>query len=152
MRINNAMPLNRRYCRPWTAKFLSDLSRVHSERFRNALVVTSAVRTADYQRHLLLINGNAAPAEGDLASPHLTGATVDIAKKSMSMAEVGWLRAYLLPLQTSGKVDVEEEFRQSCFHITVYNGYLPPETIPPVPTAPARRRGRSSVLLAARLH
>lgn len=151
LRINDAMPVNRRYCRPWTAKFLRDLARVHSQRFGAALVVTSAVRTAEYQRHLLLINGNAAPAEGGLASPHLTGATIDIAKKGMSMAAIGWLRAYLLPLQTSGKIDVEEEFRQACFHITVYNSYLPPATIPPALTIPSRRHGGRGAILAARL-
>lgn len=36
------------------------------------------------------------------------------------------MRAWLLPLQTAGKIDVEEEFKQSCFHITVYKSYIPP--------------------------
>ena len=87
--------------------------------------MNSAVRTVAYQRHLLRINGNAAPAEGDVASPHLTGATIDIAKKGLSPSEVGWMRAYLLPLQAAGKIDVEEEFEQACFHITVYKDYAP---------------------------
>jgi len=30
------------------------------------------------------------------------------------------MRAWLLPLEKAGEIDVEEEFRQSCFHITVY--------------------------------
>jgi hypothetical protein len=34
------------------------------------------------------------------------------------------MRAYLLPLQTAGKIDVEEEFQQSCFHISVYKSYV----------------------------
>jgi hypothetical protein len=44
----------------------------------------------------------------------------------LSRKEVAWMRAWLLPLQTAGKIDVEEEFRQSCFHITVYKSYVPP--------------------------
>ncbi len=72
------------------------------------------------------MNGNAAPAEGDIASPHLTGAAIDIGKKGLSLSEISWLRAWLLPLQTAGKIDVEEEFYQACFHITVYRSYAPP--------------------------
>jgi hypothetical protein len=33
------------------------------------------------------------------------------------------MRAWLLPLEQAGEIDVEEEFRQSCFHITVYKSY-----------------------------
>jgi hypothetical protein len=52
------------------------------------------------------------------------------------------MRAYLLPLQTAGKIDVEEEFKQSCFHISVYRTYLKPR---PVPASPSK----SSALLAS---
>ncbi len=123
LRVDERLPENRRFCRGWTGYFLSDLARVHYARFHTSLQINSAVRTVEYQRHLLRINGNAAPAEGDIASPHLTGATVDIAKKGLSPSEVSWMRAYLYPLQASGKIDVEEEFHQSCFHITVYKSY-----------------------------
>ena len=121
--VNPSLPANRRYCRPWTAKFLSNLARAHADRFGRPLQVNSAVRTVEYQRSLQRINGNAAPADGDVASPHLTGATIDLAKKGLSPSEVAWMRAYLLPLQSAGKIDVEEEFYQSCFHITVYRAY-----------------------------
>ena len=43
-------------------------------------------------------NGNAAAAEGDIVSPHLTGATIDIAKQGLSRQEMGWMRSWLLPL------------------------------------------------------
>jgi hypothetical protein len=145
LRINTDLPVNRRYCRPWTSHFLADLSRVHYARFHRPLQVNSAVRTVEYQRRLIEVNGNAAPAEGDIASPHLTGATIDIAKKGLSMSEVAWMRAYLLPLQTAGKIDVEEEFYQSCFHITVYKSYAPPLQSKPTP----HERGSKSALIAA---
>ena len=35
------------------------------------------------------------------------------------------MRTYLSPLIDQGKIDVEEEFQQSCFHISVYKNYLP---------------------------
>jgi hypothetical protein len=124
--INGNLPANRRYCRPWTATFLADLARAHAARFHRSLEVSSAVRTVEYQKQLAKVNGNAAAAEGDIASPHLTGAAIDIAKKSLSAKEIGWLRAWLLPLQEAGKIDVEEEFQQSCFHITVYKSYAAP--------------------------
>lgn len=126
LRVNPDLPVNRRYCRPATARFLSDLARSHYARFRRPLQVNSAVRTVSFQRALMEINGNAAAAEGDLASPHLTGAAIDIGKKGLSLSEIAWLRAWLFPLQTAGKIDVEEEFYQACFHITVYSSYLRP--------------------------
>jgi len=148
LRLNPDLPANRRYCRPWTARFLADLAHSHYARFHRSLQVNSAVRTVEYQRSLIAINGNAAPADGDIASPHLTGAAVDIGKKGMSFSELSWMRAWLLPMQTAGKIDVEEEFYQSCFHITVYRGYAPP----PPPRTIARRRHTSTALLATGVH
>jgi hypothetical protein len=126
VQVDERLPANRRYCRPWTAQFLSTLARAHYARFHTPLQVNSAVRTVEFQQHLMHINGNAAPAEGDTASPHLTGQAVDIAKHGLSLEEIAWLRGYLLPLVQQGKVDVEEEFQQSCFHISVYKKYQPP--------------------------
>jgi len=121
--INPTLPENRRYCRPWTASFLADLARDHEAEFHRPLLVSSAVRTVEYQRKLQRTNGNAASAEGDIASPHLTGATIDIVKQGMNRRELTWMRDHLLPIQQSGHIDVEEEFRQACFHITVYKSY-----------------------------
>lgn len=123
--VNPSLEANRRYCRPWTSRFLSDMAAAHYQRFKRPLQVNSAVRTVAYQRQLVRINGNAAPAGGDIASPHLTGATIDIGKKGLSLSEIGWIRAYLLPLQQAGRIDVEEEFAQACFHISVYKNYVP---------------------------
>jgi hypothetical protein len=127
LNVNQNLPENRRYCRPWTASFLTDLARTHAAEFHGPLEVSSAVRTVAYQKQLMKVNGNATAAEGDVASPHLTGASIDIAKQGLTRQEIGWMRAWLLPLETAGKIDVEEEFRQSCFHITVYKSYVPPK-------------------------
>lgn len=121
--INGSLPVNRRYCRPWTANFLTDLSRAYAAEFGSPLMVTSAVRTVEYQRKLIGVNGNAAPAEGDVASPHLTGGAIDIAKSSMTKKQLAWMRRWLMPLQDAGQIDVEEEFKQACFHISVYDTY-----------------------------
>ncbi len=147
LRVNPDLPANRRFCRPWTARFLADLARVHYARFHRPLQINSAVRTVAFQRALLAINGNAAPADGDVASPHLTGAAIDIGKHGLTFSELAWMRAWLLPLQTAGKIDVEEEFYQSCFHITVYRTYVPPAP----PRLVAGRRHTSTTLLAARI-
>jgi hypothetical protein len=125
LEIDPRLPLNRRYCRPWTAKFLSNLSRAHQDIFGRPLQLTSAVRTVSFQRHLARYNGNAAPTAGDTASPHLTGQAIDLGKKGMSLQEIAWMRAVLGQLQASGKLDVEEEFEQACFHISVYKTYAP---------------------------
>jgi hypothetical protein len=123
--VNGNLPVNHRYCRPWTARFISDLASAHQAEFHRPLEVSSAVRTVDYQKRLMLVNGNAAPAEGDVVSPHLTGAAIDIAKDNLSRAEMAWMRRHLLAIEAAGKIDVEEEFQQSCFHITVYKNYMP---------------------------
>lgn len=136
--VNGNLPVNHRYCRPWTARFLADLAHSHAAEFHRPLEVSSAVRTVDYQKRLMGINGNAAAAEGDIVSPHLTGATIDIAKSPLSREEVSWMRSRLLALEEAGKIDVEEEFQQSCFHITVYKSYTPPA--PMVTRKPRRRR------------
>jgi hypothetical protein len=81
------------------------------------------VRTVEYQKRLMRTNHNAAEAEGDIVSPHLTGATIDIAKSGLSKKEMLWMRNQLLNYQNAGVLDVEEEFRQRCFHITVYKNY-----------------------------
>jgi hypothetical protein len=130
LQIDERLPVNRRYCRPWTAEFLAALASAHYAHFHTPLQVNSAVRTVEFQQHLLRINGNAAPAEGDIASPHLTGQAIDIAKHGLSLTEIAWLRGYLLPLVQEGKVDVEEEFQQACFHISVYKKYLPSADAP----------------------
>ncbi len=54
--VNPALPDDRRYCRPWTADFLTDLSRAHRTQFHTPLMVSSAVRTVEYQMQLMRIN------------------------------------------------------------------------------------------------
>ena len=153
--VNPALPENRRYCRSWTAKFLTDLAKQHAAAFHRPFQVNSAVRTVDYQKHLMRVNGNAAAAEGDIVSPHLTGATIDIGKQGMTRSELMWMRRQLYALQNAGKIDVEEEFEQACFHITVYKNYSATrpahelaqpavrEAAAPRPPAPSTRRHSS---------
>ena len=133
LRVDDRLPENRRYSRPWTAAFLAALSRDFYSSFHSPLQVNSAVRTVAFQQHLLRTNLNAASAAGDEASPHLTGQAVDIAKHGLSLAQIAWMRTYLGPLIDQGKIDVEEEFQQACFHISVYRNYLP--TVPGVTVA-----------------
>lgn len=125
--VNPGLPEDRRYCRPWTADFLANLGRDYQAKFHKSLIVSSAVRTVEYQKRLMRTNHNAAEAEGDIVSPHLTGATIDIAKSGLSKKEMLWMRNQLLNYQNAGVLDVEEEFRQRCFHITVYKNYAPGE-------------------------
>ncbi len=141
---NDALPLNRRYARPWTVRFLHDLARAHYARFGTPLIVTSAARTVEFQRRLVRVNGNAAPPTGDIASPHLYGQAIDLAKRGMSLTEIIWMRAYLTPVEDDGKIDVEEEFQQACFHISVYRRYLGIAA----PQKPAQQLQRPTLLQA----
>jgi hypothetical protein len=125
LRVDERLPEDRRFSRPWTAAFLSVLASDHYAAFHQPLKVDSAVRTVKFQQRLTHSNGNAAPSTGDTASPHLTGQAVDIAKRGLTITEIAWMRAYLQPLIDQGKIDVEEEFQQACFHISVYRSYDP---------------------------
>jgi hypothetical protein len=147
LEVNGNLPESHRYCRPWTARFLTDLARSHAAEFHRPLEVSSAVRTVEYQKRLMGINGNAAAAEGDIVSPHLTGATIDIAKSGLGLPEVAWMRTRLLALEEAGKIDVEEEFQQACFHITVYKSYAP--AVPAVTRKPSQRRPAPRPQIAA---
>jgi hypothetical protein len=123
LHVNPELPENRRCARPWTARFAADIAHAYYARFAQPLELNSAVRTISYQLRLQRVNGNAAAIGGETASPHLTGQAVDFGKRGMSMAEIAWMRAYLLPLMHTGAIDVEEEFQQSCFHVSVYRSY-----------------------------
>lgn len=131
VRVDDRLEWNRRYCRPWVAQFLGAIGAAHYGEFHRALQVNSAVRTVSFQTRLMRRNGNAAQADGEAASPHLTGQAIDLAKKGLSAAEVAWMRLYLARLVSEGRIDVEEEFRQACFHVSVYKKYAP--------TVPAQR-------------
>lgn len=140
--VNSTLPDELRYCRPWTAKFLADFARAHDALFHRPIIVSSAVRTVEYQRQLERVNGNAAAAEGDIVSPHLTGGTIDVAKSELPRQERDWMRAWLKPLETAGKIDVEEEFKQACFHITVYENYRPQPALDLAQKSPAKPKSR----------
>jgi uncharacterized protein YcbK (DUF882 family) len=131
LEVNEELPMNRRYARPWTVKFVSDMARAYFARFHEPLRLNSAVRTVEYQLRLQRVNGNAAAVEGETASPHLTGQAIDFGKHGMSVAEIAWMRSALLPLMQAGKIDVEEEFQQACFHISVYESYAPKKRVAP---------------------
>ena len=114
---------NRRFCRPWTRAFLEDLSQSFFAEFHQPIQVTSLVRTVDQQARLQRRNKNAAPIDGDTASSHLAGLTVDIGKRPMSRKQRAWFDQYVLKLQQLGLVEAAEERRQACYHIMVSNRY-----------------------------
>lgn len=122
LRIASNIPQNRRYCRPWTLTFLQDLSYDYWMHFGVPIQLNSAVRTVRTQRGLLRWNRNAAPTHGDLASSHLAGLTVDIARRGLTQEQKRWIQIYLLSLGDS--VIVEEELRYGgCFHICIKENY-----------------------------
>jgi Family of unknown function (DUF5715) len=116
----------RRYCRAWTAQFLTDLSNDFYTTFHEPIMVDSAVRTVQVQKKLRRYNHNAAPIDGEAASSHLAGLTIDLARKRMTKAEVRWIELRLLYYHARGWVIVEEEHAQLCFHIMVSGRYGEP--------------------------
>jgi hypothetical protein len=78
------------------------------------------------QKKLRRHNRNAAPAEGEIASSHLAGVTVDLQRRGMTKAEIHWVENYLVPMKAAGLVEPEEERRQWVFHIMVSDRYTEP--------------------------
>lgn len=121
--VDKRLPPERRYCRPWVAAFLLDLSDAFYHDYHQPLLVDSAVRTVRVQRSLLRWNKNAAPAHGELESVHIAGIAVDIARRPLTGDQIRWLEFRLEYYHALGLVIVEEELKQPCFHIVVSGDY-----------------------------
>src|SRR5882672_8475475 len=126
LRIDPRLDPDRRYCRPWTRDFVEDLAAAYHQQFGAQIQVNSAVRTVLVQKKLRRHNRNAAPAEGEIASSHLAGVTVDLQRRGMSKAEIHWVENYLVPMKAAALVEPEEERRQWVFHIMVSDRYTEP--------------------------
>src|SRR5215471_16770480 len=123
LRIDPRLDPGRRYCRPWTRDFVEDLSQAYYRQFHEQIQVNSAVRTVKIQKKLRRHNRNAAPAEGDTASSHLAGLTLDLQRRGMTKDEIRWMEHYLFYMKSLGLVEPEEERRHWCFHIMVSGHY-----------------------------
>jgi len=123
LRFDPRLDPSRRYCRPWTRDFVQDIAQAYYNRFHEQIQVNSAVRTVKMQKRLRHHNRNAAPAEGDTASSHLAGVTVDLQRRGMTKEQVRWMEHYLFYMKALGLVEPEEERGQWVFHIMVSNRY-----------------------------
>src|SRR6266404_7557118 len=123
LRFDPRLDPSRRYCRPWTRDFVQDIAQAYYHRFHEQIQVNSAVRTVKVQKKLRRHNRNAAPAEGDTASSHLAGLTLDIQRRGMSKQEIHFVERYLFYLRALGLVEPEEERRQWVFHVMVSERY-----------------------------
>jgi hypothetical protein len=123
LRIDPRLDPSRRYCRSWTLDFVDDLSQAYFNRFHDQIQVNSAVRTVKVQRKLRRHNRNAAPWEGETASSHLAGVTVDLQRRGMGKEQIRWVERYLFYMKALGLVEPEEERRQWVFHIMVSGRY-----------------------------
>lgn len=118
----NLLP-NRRYCKPWTRDFVEDMGKAYYDEFGTYIQINSAVRTAEQQRKLRRHNRNAAPIEGDAASSHMAGLTVDINKRGLTRKQHKWIEDYLKKYRDEGLIEVAEERRQACFHVMISERY-----------------------------
>ncbi len=123
LKIEPSLDPSRRYCRPWTRDFVEDLSESYYRQFHAQIQLNSAVRTVKMQKKLRRRNRNAAPAEGDTASSHLAGITVDLQRRGMTKEQMRFVEHYLFYLNALGLVEPEEERHHWCFHIMVSNRY-----------------------------
>jgi hypothetical protein len=123
LKIEPSLDPSRRFCRPWTRDFVRDLSEIYYGQFHEQIQLNSAVRTVKVQQKLRRHNRNAAPAEGDTASSHLAGITVDLQRRGMTKEQLRFVERYLFYLNALGLVEPEEERRHWCFHVMVSDKY-----------------------------
>ncbi len=139
LKIEPSLDPSRRFCRPWTRDFVQDLSEVYYRQFHAQIQVNSAVRTVKVQKKLRRRNRNAAPAEGDTASSHLAGITVDLQRRGLTIEQMRFVEHYLFYLKALDLVEPEEERRHWCFHVMVserYSDWRETQTVFPRPPAP----------------
>jgi Family of unknown function (DUF5715) len=139
LKIEPSLDPSRRYCRPWTRDFVADLSEAYYRQFHAQIQVNSAVRTVKVQKKLRRHNRNAAPVDGDTASSHLAGVTVDLQRRGLSKDQIRFVERYLFYLHAIGLVEPEEERRHWCFHVMVsdrYSDWRQTQTIFPQPPSP----------------
>lgn len=110
--------------------FLSGFGRTVCSEFGRPVKVNSAVRHVPRQLQLILGTGfdgrnyNAAPVSGPRASPHLTGAAVDIAILGMPKGFLEVASEILLGLEGAGLIDATLETEAAnVLHITVFREY-----------------------------
>jgi hypothetical protein len=123
LRFDPRLDPSRRFSRPWTRDFTEDLGQAYYHRFHQQIQVNSAVRTVKVQKKLRRHNRNAAPSDGDTASSHLAGVTVDLQRRGMSRPQIRWMEHYLFYMKALGLVEPEEERHQWVFHIMVSGRY-----------------------------
>jgi len=139
LKIEHGLDASRRFCRPWTRDFVQDLSEAYYREFHAQIQVNSAVRTVKVQKKLRRHNRNAAPIDGDTASSHLAGVTVDLQRRGLSKEQIRFVERYLFYLNALGLVEPEEERRHWCFHVMVsdrYTAWRQTQTIFAHPLAP----------------
>ena len=135
LRVDPRLDPSRRFCRPWTLDFVGDLGQAYYNRFHQQIQVNSAVRTVKVQRKLRRHNSNAAPWEGETASSHLAGVTLDLQRRGMNKEQIHWVERYLFYMKALGLVEPEEERRQWVFHVMVsghYSEWRETQTIIPI--------------------
>ncbi len=140
VRVDPRLEPSRRFCRPWTRDFLEDFGQAYYKQFHQPIQVNSAVRTVEQQERLARYNHNAAPADGETASSHLAGLTVDIAKRGMTRRQRQFAEGYLVNMRNLGMVEAVEERRQACFHVMVsdrYTAWRDSEKLATAPAAPS---------------
>jgi hypothetical protein len=123
LRWSAAIQEDKRFCRPWTNQFLTDMSSAYYKEFRTPLQVNSAVRTMEQQQKLRRHNSNAAPETGETASSHMAGITIDLARRGLTKSQHDWVEGYLKNLRDQGLVEAAEERRTWCFHVMVSDRY-----------------------------
>lgn len=125
--VAKTLPSDRRLVRPWVNDFLQDLGSAFYERFHKPIQVNSAVRTMEVQRRLRRHNRNAAPVDGETASSHEAGATIDLQRRGLSKTQIRFIEWKLLILYGRSQILEEEELsKQPCFHTMVSGDYGKP--------------------------
>lgn len=126
IKVDKRLPEHLRFVLPWVSTFLVETGSVFYWCFGGKEIqINSAVRTAEYQIHLIKKskNPNAASVTGPKRSVHLTGSAIDIAKLPLTERQKLWLREWLVGLEIVNAIEATEEHNQAVFHLMVFPDY-----------------------------
>jgi hypothetical protein len=105
------------FIRPAALSVVEELGAAYEAKFERPLLITSLVRTEEYQR-LLRETGN--PNAADVAPPpHTTGLAFDVFYRFMTAAEQEFVMEEIARLEKDGKVEALRELRDH-YHVFVF--------------------------------
>lgn len=118
-----------RLMNPRAKKVIEDISKLFYQKFKRPLMITSGIRSMEYQISLNANNPNSFQVRGNGSlPPHTSGVAFDIERKYLTVTEQNFLINEITNMEERGLLDGLIEYNENAvFHIFVYPDGRPPD-------------------------